>query len=694
MNNYQLYRTNILLGGQVKWDIVVNNSQNSLYVSEFHLSPISNNIPYAFNQDDNLLNTNHKDNVKKFYNNIKGYFYKECLDHCFSTSWPIISTNDEYPVLYSNMYDMRCERSNRYYNYNKQFEFFCPVWIEQLTGPISFKFDIKNYDNDIIVASTVLTLTNNTHKTHNKFVEYFNTYINESGLQTGDDELINIVLKDKFASVIGLNVESGLFEVHNYNELASNLISHERPLIETDNLIIKAFENNKMICKQLFNFNLCFNIEDILPANIVNMMYGKNIKINVSVLENGQELPKNDFYTEYEYIKKSENSTYDNDNVLNYLQDYKYINTIDKNKLSQHICHWSLIDNNSVFNVYKGLNEINTDLRSDWINTVNVTTWADFYKYIQNTNEHKNKGIFVGDKTTINGIKYKYIPKIEKGIYILGMVVPESLLNEVITKFEIIKLHSSNKLFAINKNDLYIILTTDSNLLIYKNICNLLYTINKEDKFANELYNMLNSRVSPTFIKFNKSLRIEPAKGPSLISKEITYYNTNNVANYVIRYDGKIKPCFRLNSHSLYFKENILDTDIKTSVYVKPYYTKFEPKYPSIGYFGIKTLKDWSYNRLGSLEILGNTIEYSWFDINKFMVLANTINIKYTSVLENGHRKTLDEIVYEVIARFYNITDDKLIKYIKDLYTYRNNWDYISDTNIDDYVYNISLVLK
>jgi hypothetical protein len=116
--------------------------------------------------------------------------------------------------------------------------------------------------------------------------------------------------------------------------------------------------------------------------------------------------------------------------------------------------------------------------------------------------------------------------------------------------------------------------------------------------------------------------------------------------------------------------------------------------YPSIGYFGIKTLKDWSYNRLESLEILGNAIEYSWFDINKFMVLANTINTKYTSVLKNSRRKTLDEIVYEEIARFYNITDDKLIKYIKGLYTYKNNWDYISDSNINDYVYNISLVLK
>ena len=387
MNNYQLYRTNIFLGGQVKWDIVVNNSQNSLYVSEFHLSPISNNVPYVYNQDDNLLNNSHQDNIKKFYKDIEGYFYNESLNYEFNTSWPIIYKNGEEPIPYSNVYDMRCIRSNRYYNYNKQFEFFCPLWLEHLTGDLSFKFDIKNKDNDYIIATSVLSLSKNEKLTHNRFIDYFNNYAKYAGLTEGNNELINIIFNDKFASVTGLNVETGLFEVHECHDLVSNMISHERPMIETDNLIMRVFESNKIICKQLFNFNLCFNIEDIMPSSIVHAMYGNNVKINVTVLLNGKELPKNDFYTEYEYIKKSNNSVFENDNVLSYLQDYRYINTIDKNKLCQSICHWSLINDTShLFNVYRGFNLINNDINNNWINIVNLTNMQEFHKYIQNTN--------------------------------------------------------------------------------------------------------------------------------------------------------------------------------------------------------------------------------------------------------------------------------------------------------------------
>ena len=55
MNNYQLYRTNVLLGGQMKWDLIIDSSQNTLYVSDFHLSPISNNTPYTYKSDEYLI---------------------------------------------------------------------------------------------------------------------------------------------------------------------------------------------------------------------------------------------------------------------------------------------------------------------------------------------------------------------------------------------------------------------------------------------------------------------------------------------------------------------------------------------------------------------------------------------------------------------------------------------------------------
>ena len=57
--NYQLYNTNILLGGQMKWDLVVGSNNDSLMVEDFHITPINDNIPYDKKSEDYLLNYSH-----------------------------------------------------------------------------------------------------------------------------------------------------------------------------------------------------------------------------------------------------------------------------------------------------------------------------------------------------------------------------------------------------------------------------------------------------------------------------------------------------------------------------------------------------------------------------------------------------------------------------------------------------------
>ena len=83
MDNFQLYRTNVFLGGQLKWDLIVDNSATRLHVADFHLSPISDNIPFIYKTDDVLIYNTHQDNVKAYYNANKGNFYKEGLDPKF-----------------------------------------------------------------------------------------------------------------------------------------------------------------------------------------------------------------------------------------------------------------------------------------------------------------------------------------------------------------------------------------------------------------------------------------------------------------------------------------------------------------------------------------------------------------------------------------------------------------------------------
>ena len=72
MSNYQLYRTNVYLGGQMKWDLVIDDSVDGLYVTKFNLAPISDNAKAAFNTYS--ISDPHEDNIKKYYNSNKSIF--------------------------------------------------------------------------------------------------------------------------------------------------------------------------------------------------------------------------------------------------------------------------------------------------------------------------------------------------------------------------------------------------------------------------------------------------------------------------------------------------------------------------------------------------------------------------------------------------------------------------------------------
>lgn len=541
MNNYQLYRTNIGLSGQLQWDLIVSGNGKNLHVSEFHLSPISHNVPFVYNQNDNLLNQSHLDNVKNFYNSTTGYFYKDNLDAQFNNAYPIVSNIDSY----SNIYDMGCKRSKRFGVYKKQFEFFCPLWIEKFDNELSFLITVKNFNNKKVMSTTKLSLSLNGIKQHDRFVDYLNTFISTIGLDKGDDELLDIDFKKNKATIKGLNVKNGIIKSKQL-KLINRLTAIERPLMETDEILLKQFEENALICKQLFNFNLCFNMDDIMPKNILKMMYGKNVIISISAAIGNNELEKMDFYTNYEHIQSNLG------NALDYLYDYKYVSLINKNKFCQNICHWGLCDNPGyIFNLYRGFDD----------------------------------AMYNKDKSTIP-------------------------------------------------------------------------------------------------IRINKALGYTIAKSPYDKSTEIVY-NSKNVGVILNRKCGKIKPMFSLDN-LIYYKQQINPIH---SIYSNINFQKFEPLYPSIGYCGIKQcVCDYE----NSLADINNGIEYTWFNDNKHIILATDIHKSGTFNLGDS----IEDIVYDIISDYYNITDDKAISYIKGLYNYTNNWGYVSNKNIDNKTYNISLVLK
>jgi hypothetical protein len=724
MNNYQLYRTNVLLGGQMKWDLIVDTLNATLYVSDFHLSPISNNVSYIHKSDEYLLNNTHQDNVKSFYNEIRSDFYNEALEIEYTHDFPIIVNKNTHRTCYSNMYDCGCKRLSSYKLYNKQFEFLCPVWIEHLNDDLKFEIVVKGEDSNSVLSKNALTLKANGMSFHDKFVTYFKKYIQDISLDKGDDSLLNIQFKNSIACITGLNVENGLIHTKNINSIVENLSLTERPVMETDKLLTKSFADNLMISKQLFNFNLCFNADDILSGSITSMMAGKPICISVNVYIGDTLLEKRDFYTEYEYIKKDVYGDIDkNDNidvnVYDYLHDYESVELMNKNKMCQSICHWSLADNNDyIFNLYDGFSGIyihkdkntkeisyhvnehqhsnspnlfinhadKSQNASGWISAMQINYWSEFYKFIINTDKMKTKCMHIYDKKYINNVKYSFIPKLgDDGFYLIGLYTTYDLLTAAIDARADFNLSMfakiSDTLYLFAKDNLIMLVTTDESALAFANVRDALYIhkavnyINVEDKlaaiFMNIIYNMQMAVVEPAVISFTHALNWEVDHGPSIKTTEVIYNVNDEDDTYVVRYDGNIKPTFidgYSKYNSLYYKDYISDdkenSKLLRSKYIGYLKSGFSPRYPSINYCAIHKIPNWDYETIPDVQVseFSNTIsvindfEYKWFNRSHNIILTPEINlVQKNSKDENGNYKSVHQLAKEGISKLYNI---------------------------------------
>lgn len=794
MENFQLYRTNLLLGGQVKWDIVLDNDNNKLYVNDFNLTPISDNIPYTYKYNVNLLNYNHQTNLKTFYKQIEGNFYDEGLDDMFNNTWPTIIKLGERPDnVYSNIYDMGCKRSKHYNRYKKQFEFFCPLWLEHVNKSIEFKITINSIINkngdikkSLISSRTIDILADSNskdNKTNDKFAKYLKNYIQYVGIDEGNDRLINIKFKKPTASYVsGIYIPSGIKMTRGIYNIVNNMVTRERPVMETDNMIMNCFVNNNMICSQLFNFNLCFNIEDIISSTTNRFLKGEKLNVCVDVIVDGKELDKRDFYCNYDFIakekcydfttmlsknkieeyKESHPEIFDSINVLDHLQDNKYIDFINKNKYCPKICHWSLNDNTSyIFNIYRGFDgysivETETDddqnniifienehqygstpdtLISEyslannnigWINYVELNYWSDFYDYILNTDKYlSSKATLLNGQTYINGLKYNFIPYKNEPKYVIFIKTTSKILNNIYNSFsdEISRINSSSntgyELILLVKNNLIMFITDNFNNLTFASVKNMLennkvtVTLEEHTGIIDNIKNMMNNVITPDIIPLTGTLIWNYVDGPSKETNEITYYKHNDI-DYVLRYDGNIKPYFIDRHDIMYYKDFISDdrketeqnpngiSNLQKSDYTRYAYTGFESNYPSINYSACRKIESYNDNIIPNITVseynepipLIDKDEYSWFNNGIIVLTIPKLNFTYINKPdEKNEYKQLNDIIAELISNYYGI-EGRLLNHVIDLYNVKSDWEYYSLTNINDYIYNIELTLK
>jgi hypothetical protein len=381
---YQLAKTSPLITGQVKMNMIMNGNK----VVDIQYVPLSNYIPFAYNNPIDVLNYTHGENVKSLYKKISGQFFKDVQNPKLS-----VKQLHRYDTLRDETRDFTYEMGMKrieYQRYNKQFEFFCPFWCDDTTDFDKLKFVIniknvlpKNPEKERIVFSKVIEFDD-------KIKRYLKNIYPSLGLQGKNSEILYINFNEMQSHIKGLNVSNGNIQTVDTSYIVNNLLMRERPVLETDNMLVSLFGSNKIVSTQFFNFSFVFNIEDFLPINLIKSFISERINIYVDMYledklittyidEFGEEafeekietnkIEVKDLYTNYEFIPKYDiyTSKYsdkkdDKHNVLSYLSDNKCIELINKNKIIQSTFHWVLQNNtSSIFNLYNGFAPLNND---------------------------------------------------------------------------------------------------------------------------------------------------------------------------------------------------------------------------------------------------------------------------------------------------------------------------------------------
>lgn len=700
MNNYQLYKTNVKLGGQLKWNICVSSIGTQMYINDFYLSPINDTI--HFNKQENSLNHTHQENIVNLYNSNRSVFFDTKIDSEFITKYPIIINDGEQKDTYCSTYDTGIKRVSKKLC-GKSLSLFCPVWLEDFVYGDGLRFNIEAYtmyngERTTAIEKQLDILGANSNDYHNRFVQYFNNYINSivKNDKIGDD-LINIDFENKYAAIEGIDIRTGEIRIKNTKDQLANLLSRLRPMMDVDSILIDMFGNNNMICKQLFNFNILFDIEDIFPSYIRKNIAGKEtyFDVKVSIIRKDGKVEKlqiKDFYYNYDESFETERKSEPNP-ALKYFEDYNCMDLLYKNKICPDVIHWSLTDNNDyIFNIYPNMYR-ETDL---WTTTTkyndNGTFWCNGEdKDITDVDttdvndEITALGFssftnFTTQKNIINNIKYN---NIERPFYLYWINITNS--NDGGTE-------SYPKIYR-KQDDYYVIVVNNKDDITYANFFKKLENdkISGVDDEVRDLLTQISpdNMTPPTILRIDNSIYKTFSKSPSSDSKEFVYKKCTIPGLYLFRYFGKIKPTFidfDKNEHYEIKKITKQEYDDSWNELIG---TGYLPLYPSIGYFYIKKLHE---NESG--------IERKWFLDSNILVAESNFEISGEKCVNiNDNKIDAENIIKEELKTYYYIKDNnQTVDYIYNLYDIKYNFDY---TVVEDgknmyfkYTYVIKLNLK
>jgi hypothetical protein len=503
-------------------------------------------------------------------------------------------------------------------------------------------------------------------------------------------------------------------------------------MMDVDNIIISNFANNNLISKQLFNFNLIFDIEDILPHQIYTQLMGEKMFFDIKCFIGNEELPIKSFSCDYskDFNIKDSNPL---SNTLDFFEDYNSLQLMDKNKLSPQIIHWaSTYDNDYIFNLYPdavwntnlwGTNVEDDNLCMHWCNNDLMFQIPSSYKYnvddeevvkddrllalINELTPLENYSTFKPGKVFINNVLYDYNKSFsDKKIYInvIENLISDSRINASKNNIYALSMMSSKN----NTNDKsetcgYIYVRTKGyyNILIDKKYINALsFNIMKEKnaKYIDEInedYNIfednfklsefLNSVQNSKILAINNSVSTFKADSPTIAynkTTEINYGKTIIPTHYLFRIDGHIKPAFVNDYERKYYAIKKITKEEYNKNWDKFVKTKFPALYPSIGYFFITDIVENDYK-----------VEKRWFNDSEVFILSESINLTIKKNIKENPTPIKENLI-NLLKSYYNIKEDKVIEHIYNLYDISIYFDYLYKNSIDDYKYIIKMTSK
>ena len=744
----QLAKTTPYLSGQWKMDICLSRSGEDAIADSACLTPLSPSIPWSNDDALSLENYTIGESVRHLYNLTKDTFYQDIPNYSGKLK---IYDKDSSMNTYEpdNIMGIRRAQMSRY---GKQFAFLCPIWCEDASKIADLRFVATVSEKNGNVASQRESTVRSIHLSDtikSRLEEWF------AGV---GDELLRIDFDKMDGSVIGVDPASGNVVTKDCSYITGNLISRERPLMESDSMICHAFSDNRLIARQLINLCFYFNLEDLMDRRFIDEFVGTCMNVSIEVFDGEEKLPLKDFFSNYDFIAKwrtngINGSWDDKSNVLDYLKDTYCIDTILTNKTTQPIVHWSLTENNDyIFNTYRGFNAIVGDDRMtggfysiqanpfsnvfsagsnnlNWLNVIDARGYSDasITEVIQNSiKDLATPILFENGQTSIwlNCNKYNTENfadsdgKLNKMYACIFVVSDAEHLNSILDdSYEPILKNGKVVAFTVPKEIeqvIYNILVfvcddTDSMnaLTLYSALKgNLKKVINasqpsnnmtSENAFA--LLDMIACYDAPIRIDFKKSVCCAPAASPQPYSQEIYYTKGDfNCNSTVYRYSGKIRPAF--------IDAKDFNTDLQNWHNDAWHYDTFDDstdveRYNSLLNTGF--LPEYmSIDFFALAETKPVPVEYSKAPNDKFCdftwyATGWTMNLpeRYEcSIIATEDNKLDVEDAWKALADYINVSYDDFKKQIMPLYDISHDFDYLSNDNIYNIKHNFVFTLK